>query len=104
MVSKDKPSYSLALIKKTFSRVNDLNMTFSAMAGQYELGLSDQDVVDAIQALDSKDFYKSMPPKNPLFSGWHDVYKSHFLGEYLYIKFQFDKHGKVIISFKAVRN
>ncbi|HEU5280799.1 MAG TPA: type II toxin-antitoxin system MqsR family toxin [Gammaproteobacteria bacterium] len=104
MIGKDKPSYHLALIKKTFSRINDLNMTFSAMTGQYDLGFSDQDVVDAIQALSSKDFYKSMPPKHVAFSGWHDVYKSHFNGRHVYIKFQIDKHGKVIISFKAVRN
>jgi len=31
-------------------------MTFSAMKTQYELGFSEQDVVDAIQALDEADF------------------------------------------------
>lgn len=75
-------------------------MTYSAMQGQYELEFSDQDVVDAIQALTCTHFYKSMPPKHENYSAWHDVYKSTFKKVDLYIKFQIDKRGEMIISFK----
>lgn len=96
-----KPKYNLDTIKSAFCSVDKLNMTFSAMQGQYELGFSDQDVVDAIWALTDADFYKSMPPEHAGFSAWQDVYKSVFKRTELYIKFQIDKRGEVIISFKA---
>ena len=75
-------------------------MTASAMKGQYDLGFSDQDVVDAIQNLTDDDFYKSMQPEHHSFSEWQDVYKSVFKGVALYIKFQVDNRGEIIISFK----
>jgi len=96
-----EPKYNLDTIKLTFNDVDKLNMTSSAMQGQYELGFSDQDVVDIIQALTSADFYKSMPPEHPGFSAWQDVYKPAFNRIKLYIKFQIDKRGEVIISFKS---
>jgi motility quorum-sensing regulator/GCU-specific mRNA interferase toxin len=75
-------------------------MTASAVQGQYELGFSDQDVVDVIQTLTNVHFYKSMAPKHPGFSAWQDVYKPIFKGIPLYLKFQIDKRGEIIISFK----
>jgi motility quorum-sensing regulator/GCU-specific mRNA interferase toxin len=96
-----EPKYNLETIKLAFNAVDKLNMTSSAMQGQYELGFSDQDVVDVIQALASADFYKSMPPEHPGFSAWQDVYKCVFREVELYVKFQIDKRGEVIISFKA---
>lgn len=71
------------------------------MQGQYELGFSDQDVVDIIQVLTSGDFYKSMRPEHPRFSAWQDVYKPTFKGTALYVKFQTNHNDKMIISFKA---
>jgi len=96
-----KPKYDLESIKLTFNTIDKLNMTVSAMQGQYELGFSDQDVVDVIQSLTSYDFYKSMQPEHASFSAWQDVYKPAFKGIALYVKFQIDKRGEVIISFKA---
>jgi hypothetical protein len=101
IIQSKKPIYDIAKIKLAFSSTNKLNMTYSAMQGQYELGFSDQDVVSAIQALTRADFYKSMPPKHRGFSAWQDVYKIIFKEMKLYIKFQIDKRGEVIISFKA---
>lgn len=98
--SPEKPKYNLQNIKRIFNAVQRLNMTYSAMQGQYALGFTDQDVVDAIQALSHADFYKAMPPMHEGFSAWHDVYKSTFKGIQLYIKFQIDKNGEMIISFK----
>lgn len=96
-----KPKYNLETIKLAFRTVDKLNMTYSAMQGQYELGFSDQDIVDSIQSLTDADFYKSMPPRHESFSAWQDVYKSVFKKVELYIKFQIDSRGEVIISFKA---
>lgn len=101
MKETEKPKYNLETIKSAFNMTEKLNMTYSAMQGQYELGFSDQDVVDAIQRLTCTDFYKSMPPKHENYSAWHDVYKSIFNNLELYIKFQIDKRGEMIISFKA---
>lgn len=89
------------MIKSSFDTADKLCMTFTAMQSQYELGFSDQDVVDAIQSLENIDFHKSMPPKHPKFSAWQDVYKSIFKNIALYIKFQIDQRGEVIISFKS---
>lgn len=102
MAKFDKePKYNLDTIKLAFNTVDKLNMTASAMQGQWELGFSDQDVVDAIQALTSVDFYKSMPPEHQGFLAWQDVYKPVFKRVALYVKFQIDRRGEVIISFKA---
>src|SRR5580693_1440018 len=100
MTDIKKTKYSLNTLKATFNEVDKLNMTASAMQGQYELGFSDQDIVDAIQALTDNDFYKSMAPKHESFKAWHDVYKSTFNNVELYIKFQTDNRGEIIISFK----
>ncbi|SRR5579883_1764971 len=101
MKDTEKPNYSLEEIKLTFNTIEKLNMTFSSMHGQYKLGFSDQEVVDAIQALTPSDFYKSMPPNHKSYFAWHDVYKPTFNNIDLYIKFQVDKRGEMIISFKA---
>lgn len=101
MKETSKSKYCLETIKSAFDVTEKLNMTYSAMKGQYELNFGDQDVVDAIQALTSNDFYKSMPPQHENYSAWHDVYKSKFKNKDLYIKFQINKHGEMIISFKA---
>jgi len=98
--SKSAPAYSLQKLQGIFDSTDSLRMTFSAMQGQYELDFSDQDVVDAIQTLAEMDFYKSMPPRHGGFTAWQDVYKSTFRGIGLYIKFQKDKFGEMIISFK----
>lgn len=97
---KQTPTYDLSAIQKAFARADKLTMTFSAIQTQFELGFTDQDVVDTIQALTENDFYKSMPPVKLNFTAWQDVYKPQFKGIELYIKFQIDFRGGVIISFK----
>jgi hypothetical protein len=94
------PTYSLATIQAGFSRVADLTMTASARQGAVEIGFSDQDVVDAIQALTDDDFFKTMPPVSASFTAMHDVYKSSFLDIELYIKFQVLPNGQLLLSFK----
>ncbi len=100
MSESTRPSYNLSDIKKAFSNENKLIMTVSAKQGQLLLGFSDQDVIDAIHSLTNNDFYKSMEPKTPGFTAWQDVYKSNFKGVHLYIKFQVNTYGELILSFK----
>ena len=94
------PSYDLVMIKKTFNCIANLRMTGSARQGAVALGFTDQDVVDAIQALTLADFFKTMPPVNKGFSAMHDVYKPCFKGVDLYIKFQVLSSGQLLLSFK----
>jgi motility quorum-sensing regulator/GCU-specific mRNA interferase toxin len=100
MTKPGAAKYNLNAIKLAFINTDKLNMTATAMSDQYMLGFNDQDVVDAIQALTMDDFYKSMPPIREGFTAWQDVYKSKFKNKNLYIKFQIDKRGEMIISFK----
>lgn len=100
MNEKRKPEYVLEEIKKAFSKAERLRMTVSAKQGQVSLGFTDEDVVNAIQALTTRDFYKSMAPRHPGFVAWQDVYKSRFKGIELYIKFQVGTRGELILSFK----
>ncbi|MBS0358933.1 MAG: type II toxin-antitoxin system MqsR family toxin [Proteobacteria bacterium] len=96
----NEPKYCLKDLQKTFDRPVKLRMTQTAIQTQYDLHFKDEDVVAAIQALSEGDFYKSMQPINLEFTAWQDVYKSKFKGVRLYIKFQVDSRGAVIISFK----
>jgi hypothetical protein len=102
MVNKNinKPSYRLADIKRAFNEPKKLVMTASARRTAFGLGFSEQDIVDAIQALTSKNFYKSMIPVNPGFTAWQDVYKPAFKDIELYIKFQVNNKKELILSFK----
>lgn len=87
-------------IKIAFNCTDKLIMTSSAKRGQIELDFSDNDVVATIQALKTKDFYKSMPPEHTNFVAWQDVYKTSFKGVNLYIKFQVNAKKELILSFK----
>lgn len=49
-------------------------MTTSAKQGQVALDFTDEDVVNAIQTLTQRNFYKSMPPLHTNFVAWQDVY------------------------------
>ena len=95
-----EPTYDLNTIKSDFSSTATLRMTLSARQGAFDLGLSDNDVIRAIQALTAADFYKSMSPKKAGFTAMHDVYRPHFEGVDLYIKFQRLANGQLLLSFK----
>lgn len=100
MTHKKIPSYNLDSIKKAFKTEDKLYMTVSAKQGQIALGFSDSDVVKVIQNLSSVDFYKSMEPLKAGFTAWQDVYKPSFRGVRLYVKFQVNTRGELILSFK----
>ena len=79
-------------------------MTNSAYQGMVALNFNQNDVVNAIQTLTSKNFYKSMPPFNLRFVAWQDVYLLNFKDVDLYIKFQINENGELLLSFKEADN
>ncbi len=100
MSEKSIPTYDLTSIKKAFNRPEKLVVTSSAKKSYIELGFTELDVVDAIQALTQDNFFKSMSPYTPGFINWQDVYKSRFRDVDLYIKFQVNAKQELILSFK----
>ncbi len=104
MYKRNVPSYSLEHIQSVFSNPKNLVMTNSAYQGMITIGFSQEDVVNAIQSLTRKDFYKSMPPYNLKFAAWQDVYRSRFKEVDLYIKFQINDNGELPLSFKETQN
>jgi hypothetical protein len=100
MSKRRRPHYPLKAIKAAFSDAARLNRTKSADKGAEDLEMDEQDVVDVIADLASRDFDKSMPSDiNPAI--WQDVYKTIIDHRELYVKFTLDKHGDLLlISFK----
>lgn len=99
-MQKKLPTYTLERIKKAFDDADKLRMTLSARKTINDLEFSDDEVVDIIQALSLDDFYKSMPPRHESFTAWQDVYKPRYRKIDLYIKFQINLAGELIVSFK----
>nr|WP_012660742.1 type II toxin-antitoxin system MqsR family toxin [Shewanella sp. 33B]ACM47544.1 hypothetical protein [Shewanella sp. 33B] len=100
VTSKRKPTYNLTSIQKALKTVKTLKMTFSARRDATDLGFDDQDVISAIQSIQAKDFYKTMPSIDPSYP-YQDVYKFMYKELYIYIKFQ-DINGSFVVSFKEV--
>ena len=92
------PTSNLKDIKKALSSVKTLRMTGSSRFDATNLGLDDQDIVDAIQNIQDLDFYKSMPSYNSTFP-YQDVYKFNWRSLYIYAKFQ-NVNGYFVLSFK----
>ncbi|WP_394230926.1 type II toxin-antitoxin system MqsR family toxin, partial [Shewanella colwelliana] len=97
LISCNKP---LLDIQKFFSSIKNLRMIKTARIDATGLGFDDQDIIDAIQSINNKDFYKTMPSRTPGYP-YHDVYKFMFKDVYVYLKFQ-DLNGHMVVSFKRV--
>jgi len=92
-------TYDLEAIKQAFSSVKKLRVTAAALKDARSMGFSMQDMVDAIQQLNRKNFVKSMTTYAD-HRIWQDVYNIEYNEFCLYIKFQVDEIGHFIISFK----
>jgi motility quorum-sensing regulator / GCU-specific mRNA interferase toxin len=99
LMEKRVRTYDLEAIKNAFSAIGSLRLTSTALRDARALGFSSQDMVDAIQQIERKDFVKSMTTHAD-HRVWQDVYNTEFKGYRLYIKFQVDELGHFIISFK----
>lgn len=85
---KLKPHHDLAEIQSKFATVDGLEITRTAESTARALGYGLQDVVDAVQDLERRDFVKSAPAHSPPVAGvWHDTYSMRWDGYHLYIKF-----------------
>jgi len=98
-VEKRKPHYDLATIKATFATVARLRMTGTAQDCAFGLGLLLQGVVDLIQGMARRQFYKSMTSKANQ-AIWQDVYHVPWQTTVLYLKFTTDAQGYLVISLK----
>jgi motility quorum-sensing regulator / GCU-specific mRNA interferase toxin len=92
-------TYDLEAIRLAFSQSKRLRTTASALRGAREMGLTSQNMVEAIQQLKRADFVKSMTTYAD-HRVWQDVYHIWFEGYAIYIKFQMDEAGHFIVSFK----
>jgi motility quorum-sensing regulator/GCU-specific mRNA interferase toxin len=88
MAIKRKPHHPLVALKAKFVQVETLEITRTALHGARALGYGLADIVEAVQALEPRDFLKSETahsPPNPRV--WHDAYALPWDGRLLYLKF-----------------
>lgn len=98
-MEKRTRTYDLDALKMAFVNVKQLRITASGLQDARAMGFSRQDIIDAIQSLQRSDFVKSMTTYYD-HRVWQDVYNTSFKGHLVYIKFQVDKFGHFVISFK----
>jgi len=99
-MEKRRPHYPLRDIKVAFADPAKLNRSFASKQGADDLGMDDQAVVTAIQALSAADFDKSMTSYADS-RVWQDVYRPGVGDTELYVKFTLDSMKALfLISFK----
>ncbi len=97
-VEKRKPTYDLASIKAAVAE-GRYRLTLSARQSAYGMGMSDADIAHTVARLKRSDFYKSMTTFRDSHV-WQDVYRPRQNNLALYVKFQIDDVGYLIVSFK----
>ena len=98
-MEKRRPAFDLATIQAELDSPQRLRMTFTARQGAVALRMTDRDVVQVIQRLTPRHFYKSMTTHASA-QAWQDVYHAEWSGVPLYVKFALDAQGHFLISFK----
>jgi motility quorum-sensing regulator/GCU-specific mRNA interferase toxin len=100
-MAENEPTHDLEAIKAAFLQADDLNLTGTALRDAFALGYGRQQIVDVIQTMDRRYFYKTMPSeKNPGLV--QDVYRVPDGGIVLYVKFTSDVVTEFkLLSFKA---
>jgi motility quorum-sensing regulator/GCU-specific mRNA interferase toxin len=98
-MDKFNPTYNLQTIKNNFKNEQNLNITHTARQNSRKLGINSCDIIQIIQSLQNKNFYKSMTSyhDNRL---WQDVYHADYNKIKLYIKFTMDNDDYLLISLK----
>lgn len=82
-MEKKKPTYDLETIRAS---VPKMALTQAALRGGAEMGMSRPDIINVIQGLKRRDFYKSMTT-NYDHKVWMDVYHGRADDYDIYIKF-----------------
>lgn len=104
MTEKRNPTFDLIAFKEAFSTVDGLQVTGSATRTAAALGFLPQDIVDVIQTMERKHFYKSMTSYGDHRS-WQDVYHVPSSEGVLYVKFRDDAVTEfLLLSFKERDN
>ncbi|HEU0300660.1 MAG TPA: type II toxin-antitoxin system MqsR family toxin [Longimicrobium sp.] len=101
-MGRGTPTYDLHELQRLIGQ-GPISATITSVAtdGATALKLDIADIVDAVLALDSRHFYKSMESEyRP--GLWQDVYHLEYRGTWMYIKLQLGVDGRaVVIQFKA---
>lgn len=101
MTEKRKPTYDLGAFKAAFDDVDKLNVTGSAVRSAAKLGFGRAEIVDTIQTMQRKHFYKSMTSYAD-HRVWQDVYHVPSEAGTLYVKFTADVVTEfLLLSFKG---
>ena len=98
-MEKRSPHYDLGTIRKTFSTVEALRITRTAMISAERLGITLTEIVGLIQIITRRQFYKSMTSIADI-RIWQDVYHVRYSETLLYVKFTTDAEGYLVISLK----
>lgn len=104
MTDKLKPTYDLEAFKSTFSSIDRVNLTGSALRSAASLGFGRSEIVTTVQTMERKHFYKSMT-SNANHRLWQDVYHVPSEAGLLYVKFTADAVTEfLLLSFKEKEN
>jgi motility quorum-sensing regulator/GCU-specific mRNA interferase toxin len=100
MTEKRQPTYDLEAFKATFSSVERLAVTGTALKSAAALGFGRAEIVETIQTMQREHFYKSMTSYAD-HRLWQDVYHVPSSVGVLYIKFTADAVTEfLLLSFK----
>ncbi len=101
-MEKKRPTYDLSSIKQAFSNPGNIDITMAALNGARELGFGIEDMLNVLQAIEKKDFIKSMT-SHANHKVWQDVYNVPWDNIILYIKFTAGRITRFrLLSFKEV--
>lgn len=104
MAEKRKPTYDLDAFKATFSGVERLAVTGTALRSAASLGYGRAEIVNTIQTMQRAHFYKSMTAYADS-RLWQDVYHVPSPAGMLYVKFTADAITEfLLLSFKEKQN
>lgn len=95
-MEKRKPHYDLATVQRIAAGLGAAAFTKTALDGGRAMGLTVAEMLDVVEALSQRDFYKSMTT-NVDHTVWQDVYHADTsLGRKAYIKVTMRDHAPVI--------
>ena len=104
MAEKRKPTYDLDAFKATFSSVDRLAVTGTALLTAAALGFGRAEIVSTIQTMQRSQFFKSMTAYADS-RLWQDVYHVPSPVGVLYVKFTADAITEfLLLSFKEKGN
>lgn len=98
---KRKPSHDLAAFQAALRRRDGVNFTGAAVRGAAELGFGHAEMLEVLQAMERRHFYKSMTSKAD-HRQWQDVYHAPSPAGLVYVKFTLGVVSQfTLLSFKA---